>query len=64
MILREKLALKVKDAVSASGLGRTTLYDAMQRGELPYLKVGASRLIKVSDLDALLERHRVIDVAA
>jgi excisionase family DNA binding protein len=59
MQLKERIAMKVRDAVAASGLGQSTLYEAMQRGELPYLKVGASRLIKVADLEEFLERHRV-----
>jgi excisionase family DNA binding protein len=61
MDIRERLALRIPDAVNVSGLGQTTLYEAMQDGELPFVKVGARRLIMTSDLQAFLERHRVAE---
>jgi excisionase family DNA binding protein len=45
--------------VQASGLGKSTLYEAMQAGELRYIKIGAARLIKRDDLEAFIDRHRV-----
>lgn len=35
----------IEEARKFSGLGRTALYEAMCRGELPYVKAGARRLI-------------------
>jgi len=61
--IRERLALRIPDAVAVSGLGQTTLYDAMQAGELAFVKVGARRLIMAADLLAFLERHRVGEAA-
>jgi excisionase family DNA binding protein len=52
------LAYSVTDAASASGLGRSTLYDLMAQGQLDYVKVRARRLITRKALEALLERHR------
>ena len=44
------LALKISEACSASRCGRTTLYDAIKRGELRALKRGKSTLILENDL--------------
>lgn len=55
---RDALALSVDDAARQSGLGRTTLYELMQAGQLPFAKIGARRLILVDDLRALLAAHR------
>lgn len=63
MDIKDRLALKIRDAVAASGLGQTTLYEAMQRGELAFVKVGASRLIMRVDLERFLEAHRVAEAA-
>ena len=41
----EEGALRLKDAVEWSGVGRSQLYYAMDRGELQYLKIGTRRLI-------------------
>lgn len=43
-------ALRIKDAVEWSGVGRSQLYAAMARGELPFVKVGKRRLIPKSAL--------------
>jgi excisionase family DNA binding protein len=59
MEVKDRIAMKVADAVQASGLGKSTLYEAMQAGELRYIKIGAARLIKRDDLEAFIDRHRV-----
>jgi excisionase family DNA binding protein len=46
----------VEEAQSFSGLGRTFLYELMTRGELPYTKVGARRLIPKRALVELLAK--------
>lgn len=63
MDIKERLALRIPDAVAVSGLGQTTLYEKMETGELPFVKVGARRLIMTTDLQAFLERHRVAEAA-
>jgi excisionase family DNA binding protein len=38
-------ALGIKEAQTFSGVSRTTLYELMGQGRLPFVKVGARRLI-------------------
>lgn len=57
----DRLALSVDEAVRRSGIGRSTLYELMQTGQLAYAKIGARRLILVADLHALLAAHRCTD---
>jgi excisionase family DNA binding protein len=52
------LAYGIPDAVNASGVSRTFIYEAMNRGDLPFLKIGSRRLILRSDLEAWLVAHR------
>ncbi len=63
MSVSEKLALKVREAVEVSGIGQSTLYEMMASGDLPFVKIGASRRIMTEDLQALLQRHRVTEAA-
>jgi excisionase family DNA binding protein len=56
--MRGKLSVSVDDAAEMTGLSRSSLYERMQVGELPFIKLGARRLILVSDLLALLAAHR------
>jgi excisionase family DNA binding protein len=49
------IALKISEACSASRCGRTTLYEAIRRGELRALKRGKSTLILEVDLRRWLE---------
>ena len=53
----EPLAYSVVDAVRASGIGRTTLYQLMSSHELPQVKIGSRTLIRRVDLEDLLLRH-------
>ena len=46
----EPLAVSVVDASKRAGVGRSTLYQAMKHGELPFLKIGARRLVLVETL--------------
>lgn len=47
-------AMTVEKASESSGIGRTTLYQLMTQGELPYSKVGVRRLIPRRALVELL----------
>jgi hypothetical protein len=53
-----RLALRVNDAVAASGMSRTTLYKLLSEGKLTDVTVAGRRLILVEDLHTLL-RPRV-----
>ncbi|WKL56678.1 excisionase family DNA-binding protein [Asticcacaulis sp. ZE23SCel15] len=46
----DKLAYRIDEAVKASGLGRSFLYERMAEGKLRSVKVGGRRLIMRSDL--------------
>jgi excisionase family DNA binding protein len=52
----EKISYSIREASTASGIGRTTLYQLIKAGELTPVKIGARTLIRRCDLDALLER--------
>jgi excisionase family DNA binding protein len=49
------IALRVNEACAASGCGRTTMYEAIKRGELRAVKRGRSTLILETDLRQWLE---------
>ena len=49
------LALKITEACAACRCGRTTIYEAIRRGELRALKRGRSTLILDTDLRRWLE---------
>lgn len=53
----EPLAVSVTDAVRISGLGRTSIYEAVGAGTLASLKIGARRLILLESLRAWLLSH-------
>lgn len=52
-------ALSVLKAAAYTGLSRSTLYRLMMAGVLPSFKLGARRLIRLSDLDKLLETAEI-----
>ncbi|WP_374546618.1 helix-turn-helix domain-containing protein [Rhodoblastus sp.] len=52
---RLPVAYGIKDAVEAIGLGRSTLYEMMQKGTLRFVKIGRRRLIPADALMALIE---------
>lgn len=54
------LLLSVKEAAALLGIGRSTLYRLIERGEIPSVHIGGSRRIPLSAahefVEALLER--------
>jgi excisionase family DNA binding protein len=50
----EQLALTVAEACAAARIGRTTLYEAIKRGDLVAAKYGRKTLIRVDDLRSWL----------
>jgi len=55
-----RLAYSVKDAAAVSSISRSKLYELMKAGFLGSVRIGGRRLIRHSDLMALLhsEAHR------
>jgi excisionase family DNA binding protein len=51
----ETLAFKISEACAAARIGRTSLYEAIKRGQLPARKRGKSTLILANDLRRWLE---------
>ena len=56
--LGPKISVSAQEASHLSGLSRSTLYSLMKDGQLPFVKIGARRLIMVKDLDDLLGGSR------
>lgn len=52
----DKLAYRIDEAVRASGLGRTTIYDEIKAHRLKSVKVAGRRLILREDLEAFLKK--------
>lgn len=50
------LLLTVKEAAALLGIGRSTLYRIMERGEIHSVQIGASRRIPMSDALAFVDR--------
>lgn len=55
-IAQGKLAYRIDEAVKATGLGRTFLYEHLASGELPSIKIGRRRLILHHELMNFLSR--------
>lgn len=53
------LSNTIAGAVARTGCSRTKLYEAIQRGELPIIKIGRKTLILETDLKKWLHRHRL-----
>ncbi len=58
------LALSIPDAVKVSGMSRSSIYEAMKRGELAALKAGRRTLIPVAALEAYLASLPSYEVGA
>lgn len=52
--MENPIALTIPDAVRASGLSRSAIYEALKRGDLTARKAGRRTLIAFADLDAYL----------
>lgn len=52
------IAHSIPQSVRISGVGRSTIYKAIKKGELETLKIGARRLVPDASLRAWLASHK------
>ena len=52
--MQTPITVTVPDAVKATGMSRTSIYEALKRGDLSARKAGRRTLILFSDLQAYL----------
>ena len=57
---KQMLAYGINQAVEATSMGRSFLYEEIRAGNLKTFKVGARTLIAAEDLRAWLNSHRPI----
>lgn len=55
----DRLAYSPAEAARALGISRAKLYLLLDEGALPSIRLGRRRLIRVVDLEAMLERGAV-----
>ncbi len=49
--------VRVKDCQAVFGLGRSKIYEMVKRGEIHIHKSGSASLLKVSEVEALIENR-------
>ena len=52
--MQAPIAVTIPDAVKATGMSRTSIYEALKRGDLSARKAGRRTLISFADLEAYL----------
>ena len=51
--------LTVLEAAQRLGVGRTLIYTLMERGELPFVKIGRTRRLRPAHIEALIARNTI-----
>lgn len=54
----DRISVRIPEACRMIGIGRSKLYELMESGDIETIKVGASRLVLVSSLQAFVEQRR------
>lgn len=52
--MQTPIAVSIPDAVNATGLSRSAIYEALKRGDLTARKAGRRTLISFADLEAYM----------
>ena len=52
----DKLTLTVPETAKRLGIGKNLAYDAIQRGEIPSIRVGHRLLVPVAALEAMMRQ--------
>jgi excisionase family DNA binding protein len=58
----EPLLVRVEEAARILSLSRSTIYELLDRGELPSVRCGAARRIPLAALHTWVERHTTAPV--
>ncbi len=53
-----RLTVRIADAVTMLGIGRSKVYELIGTGEIETIKLGSATLILVDSITALVERRR------
>lgn len=56
--LDDCLSVRIPQAAQLLGIGRSSVYELIKRGELKTIKIGRSTLIPMDDLRAFIDRCR------
>lgn len=56
--MTEKLMFSAEEAAAKLSLGRSTIFEAMRRGDLRSVKVGRARRVAAADLAEFVEKLR------
>jgi excisionase family DNA binding protein len=59
--MRQPLVYRVEEVAELLGCGRSTVYDAIHRGEIPALRLGRRVLVSKVALEELLNASRPAD---
>lgn len=52
--MQQRIAVTIPDAVKVTGMSRTSIYEALKRGDITARKAGRRTLISFADLEAYL----------
>ena len=52
--------LKAKEVCAIFKITKPTVYDWMDKGKLPSIKIGSRRFFKSEDVDALIENSKIV----
>ena len=55
---KPRLAYGIEQAIEATSVGRSLLYEQIKAGKLKTFKIGTRTLIAAEDLNAWLDRHK------
>ena len=55
-MMNDKLTLTVPETAKRLGIGKNLAYEAIQRGEIPSIRVGHRLLVPISALESMMQR--------
>jgi excisionase family DNA binding protein len=59
IVMADKELLTIRDLMAYLSVGRSTIYNILKTGELPYIKLGKRVLFRKKDVDKFLESKLV-----